>query len=370
MGEWAETSLQALLKFGNGKSRPKNDGMIPVYGGNGILGYSDQTNYDGDIIVIGRVGAYCGATYFESRPIWVSDNALSARAKDENDPKFLYYHLKNLGLNQFAEGSSHPLVTHTLLNAIDTSVPKDPREQKAIAEVLSSLDNKIDLLHRQNKTLESLVETLFRNWFIDGAQDDWEPTTVGEIVTIKGGTTPSTKSPEFWDGDICWTSPRDLSNQSSVYLFDTTRKITTAGLAQIGSGLMPVGTVLMSSRAPIGYLTIADIPVAINQGYIAMVCDKSVSSHFVYLWCKANMESIKNAGNGSTFEEISKSNFKALECLLPPPSLLSDFEIQAEALFQKIHDNSKQVLELEKIRNTLLPKLMSGDVRVEYEAAS
>lgn len=238
-------------------------------------------------------------------------------------------------------------------------------EQKAIVSVLSSLDDKIDLLHRQNTTLERMAETLFTQWFVEEAQEDWEECTLDDLISVKGGTTPSTKEPQFWDGNIYWTSPRDLSNHQSVFMFNTERKITEKGLAKIGSGLLPIGTVLMSSRAPIGYLAITDIPVAINQGYIAIVCDKSVSNYFMYLWCKVNMAQIKNAGNGSTFEEISKSNFKELSTLKPSKEAILKFGISAAPIFAKIKTNQKQIQTLEKLRDNLLPKLISGEVRVD-----
>lgn len=152
--------LGDVIKFGNGKARSSIEGATPIYGGNGILGYSADANYAGETIVIGRVGAYCGATYYEDQPIWVSDNALAAKPKDKNNAKYLFHFLKHLNLNQHAEGSSHPLVTQTLLNSIDVEIIENIDEQKAIAAVLSSLDDKIDLLHRQNKTLEKLRDTL------------------------------------------------------------------------------------------------------------------------------------------------------------------------------------------------------------------
>ena len=123
----------------------------------------------------------------------------------------------------------------------------------------------------------------------------------------------------------------------------------------------------MSSRAPIGYLAIAKIPLAINQGYIAIICDKTVSNLYMFLWCKANMETIKNAGNGSTFEEISKSNFRDLSTKMPPKSLLVDFDNQASPIFEKIKTNQQQIQTLTQLRDTLLPKLMSGEIRVEVE---
>lgn len=366
MSEWSNVNLASLLSFGNGKSRPLDSGNIPVYGGNGIMSYVSQSNYDQETIIIGRVGAYCGATYYENKPVWISDNALSAKAIGKNNTKYLYYLLKNLDLNQFAEGSSHPLLTQKLLKSVETKAALNPNEQKAIASVLSSLDDKIDLLHRQNKTLESMTETLFRQWFIEEAQEDWPETTIGEVFTLNGGSTPSTKNDDFWDGDISWTSPRDLSGSESIFLMSTERKITSLGLKRISSGLLPVRTLLMSSRAPIGYLSITDIPVAINQGYIAIRESSHYHSEYMYLWCKLNMEIIKNSGNGSVFQEISKSSFRDLTFIEPPKEKVHSFNELTRDLFEKNRLNTKQIRRLEKLRNTLLPKLMSGDVRVEY----
>jgi len=287
---------------------------------------------------------------------------------DVSDKQFLYYfsispEFRDVAILAMTGSSGRQRVEGDVVKNHVFLLPPLPK-QKAIASVLSSLDDKIDLLHRQNKTLEALAEILFRQWFVEEAQEDWEEVTLDSVITVKGGTTPSTKEPECWDGDICWTSPRDLSNHESVFLFDTDRKVTEKGLAKIGSGLLPIGTVLLSSRAPIGYLAITEIPLAINQGYIAIICDKMASNYFMYLWCKVNMEEIKNAGNGSVFQEISKSNFRSLPFVLPPSEAMLKFDEAVKTLFEKIKENKKQKLNLEKLRDTLLPKLMSGEVRV------
>lgn len=262
-------------------------------------------------------------------------------------------------------GSTIPLINLSVLRSLPILLPSLP-EQKAIATILSSLDDKIDLLHRQNKTLEALAETLFRKWFIEDADPKWKKGKLGDYVSVKGGTTPSTSNSEFWNGNICWTSPRDLSNAGEIFLHDTSRKITEKGLAQIGSGLLPIGTVLLSSRAPIGYLTITNVPVAINQGYIAVLCEKLFSKYYTYLWIRLNMETIVSSANGSTFLEISKSVFKELEVDVPSEDLLTRFELSVKPMFQKILSNELQIRTLEKLRDSLLPKLMSGEIRVNY----
>lgn len=364
MSEWMECKLGDAVKFGNGKTRPSSIGSNPVYGGNGILDYTSESNYSDQTVVIGRVGAYCGSVYYAEGKIWVSDNALAVKPKSDQFPKFLYYYLKHLRLNGFAEGSSHPLVTQTLLNSIDILLPPIA-EQKAIAGVLSALDDKIDLLHRQNKTLEAMAETLFRQWFVEEAEESWEEGKLGDLVTIVSGTTPKTENPEFWNGEYYWTSPRDITNLNGLFLFDTERKITKLGLDQIGSGLLPAGSLLMSSRAPVGALAFAEIPVAINQGYAGIICDKGYKREFIFLWLKANMDLVHSYANGSTFQEISKSAFKSLDILIPDREKMAMFHSIIDDTFERIRLNSIQIRSLEKLRDTLLPKLMSGEVRVE-----
>lgn len=332
---------QEYLKY----KKELNDRTI-LLGINGTIG--NVAIYNGEKCILGK-----SACYF---------NVINDVSKDYikyvvMDKTFQAY------IENFANGSTIMNVSLKVVRDYEFALPPIP-EQTAIAKILTSLDDKIDLLHRQNKTLEQLAETLFRQWFVEEAEESWEVGTLDDVISVKGGTTPSTAKPEYWDGNINWTSPRDLSNATSIFLFKTERKITEKGLSQIGSGLLPVGTVLLSSRAPIGYLTITEIPVAINQGYIAIVCDKIVSNYFIYLWCKANMETIENAGNGSVFQEISKTSFKGLEILIPSLEKLKEFDKEIEPVFQKIKSNQTQIRILTQTRDALLPKLMSGEVRV------
>jgi len=327
------------------------------------LDYTNQNNYEGETVIVGRVGAYCGSVYYTNESIWVSDNALAAKPKNGNDTKFLYYFLQYLNLNSYAEGSTHPLVTQRLLNSIDVVIPPLD-EQKRIAGVLSSLDDKIDLLNRENATLEALAETLFRHYFIENPNPSWKEGKLGDILSVKGGTTPSTNEPKYWNGNIAWTSPRDVTTLNGMYLFKTERTITEEGLAKISSGLLPAGTLLMSSRAPVGVLAFAEIPVAINQGYIAIIDDKGYPKEFIYLWLKENMDAVHSYSNGSTFMEISKTAFKSLDITIPDKQTIIEFNEQFKPLFNKNKSNQQQIISLSAQRDTLLPRLMSGEMRI------
>jgi len=324
-------------------------------------------------ILFSMAGIYLGKNAIVTKDILPANTnqalAIIRLDKAKANVKFIHYYLKQGSVtelvNNMSGQSAQPNINFQEIRSIGILLP-ELDEQYAIANVLSSLDNKIDLMHRQNATLEALAETLFRQWFMEEAKEEWEVASLGDVISVKGGTTPSTKEAEFWDGDVYWTTPRDLSSHSSIFLFDTERKITKKGLAKIGSGLLPLGTVLLSSRAPIGYLAITNIPLAINQGYIAIICDKKVSNYFMYLWCKTNLEEIKSNGNGSVFQEISKSVFKELKITIPSKSILLSFDEIIKPTFEKIKNNQIQIRTLSTLRDTLLPKLMSGEVRVAY----
>ncbi len=285
-----------------------------------------------------------------------------------SDTDFVYYLSRWDEVRDFAEhnleGSSgrQRVSKEAFDNLYLTLPPLDT--QRRIASILTSLDDKIDLLHRENATLEAMAETLFRQWFVVEAKEEWEEGKLGDILSVKGGTTPSTKEPNYWDGDIAWTSPRDVTTLNGLYLFDTEKKITQKGLEQISSGLLPEGTLLMSSRAPVGVLAFAEIPLAINQGYIAILDDKGYSKEFIYLWLKTNMDLVHSYSNGSTFMEISKSAFKSLDLSIPPQSEVEEFVGKVKSYFEKIRLNEIQIQTLIQTRDGLLLRLMNNELKI------
>ena len=192
----------------------------------------------------------------------------------------------------------------------------------------------------------------------------WTVSTIGEEVEVAGGGTPDTKDPSFWNGSIHWATPKDMSPLKSPVLLGTARKITEDGLAKVSSGLLPQRTLLLSSRAPIGYLAITNIPVAVNQGFIAMKCRKRLSVIYAWLWTRMNLDIILGNANGSTFPEISKKNFRPLPIIVPSKPVRLSFDKQAEAFFECIVNNEQESFSSTVLRDTLLPKLLSDDLLV------
>ena len=280
---------------------------------------------------------------------------------------------------------------------VEIPLPPLP-EQRAIARILGALDDRIELNRRMNETLEAMARALFKSWFVDfdpvrakmegrdpGLPDriadlfpdrlvdseigeipeGWEISEIGEEVDACGGATPSTKESVYWvEGKLHWATPKDLAKLRSPVLLETDKKITDAGIRKISTGLLPIGTVLLSSRAPIGYLAIAEVPTAINQGFIAMVCRKRLPNLYVLFWCHENLDYIKNISGGSTFSEINKKSFRPIPVLVPLEEILTVYEDAIRPLYNRIVANAKESVSLTQIRDILLPKLMSGEVRL------
>ena len=324
------------------------------------------------------------------------------------DTEFAYYltrwsEVRTYAISQMTGTSGRQRVPTSTLDYIYVPIPPLP-EQRVIAHILGTLDDKIELNRRMNKTLEEMARAIFKSWFVDfdpvrakmdgswrrgeslpgmpaemydlfpsrlvdselgEIPEGWEVSEIGREVEVVGGGTPSTKDMSFWDGgNIHWATPKDLSRLQSLILIETERKITSVGLKKISSGLLPVGTVLMSSRAPVSYLAIAQVPLAVNQGFIAMKCDERISREYTLFWCSENMNIIKAHASGTTFQEISKRNFRLLKVLVPTTGVLRVFDNMVNSLFERITLNLHESRTLAGLRDTLLPKLISGELRV------
>ena len=322
-------------------------------------------------------------------------------------PGFVLAYLTHPNIKEYIEsfnaGGSRRAITKGHIESFVVPLPPI-NEQHEIATTLQALDDKIALLRETNATLEAIAQALFKSWFIDfdpvrakaeGREPEgvppeiaalfpsefedsalgeipkgWRVSSFGGLADVLGGGTPSTKEPTYWEGGVhCWVTPKDLSGMDTSVLLGTERKITDAGLNKISSGLLPIGTVLMSSRAPIGYIAIAEMPVAINQGFIAMMPKAGISNLFLLNLVRSRMDEIKSHANGSTFMEISKAAFRPLKVVAPPVSVIQAYDSIARSLYARLVENQRQVGSLAELRDTLLPRLMSGKLRLTDDKA-
>lgn len=347
-----------VVAFRNGKTRPKTAGKYPIFGGNGILGSADQYNSDGERIIVGRVGAYCGSVYYANEKIWVTDNALMCKPSNGKNYKFIYYLLKSMRLNEYAEGSSHPLLTQTLLNSIEVEIPLDDDQQQIIASVLSSLDDKIDLLQRQNQTLEALAQTIFRKWFVEEEGDDWEEGVIPDEFDFTMGLSPPGSSYNENETGI----PMFQGNKDFGFRFPTNRVYTTDPRR-----FAEKFDTLISVRAPVGAQNMAFEKCCIGRGVAAFRYQRDKSYYsYTYYKLRSLMDEIRMFDNeGTVFGSIGKRDFMSLEIIVPPNDLVDLFQSTVNHIDEKIILNINQIRTLESLRDTLLPKLISGEVRVQ-----
>lgn len=318
------------------------------------------------------------------------------RARPGLNQRFLGYVIRSQAFTDYVlsvqTGTAVPHISGNQIRAYEFYLPP-PTLQQAAADLLGALDDKIELNQRMAETLEAMARALFQSWFVDfdpvraraqgrptglpddlaalfpnsfgedGVPEGWSVQTVGDLYEVSGGNTPSTERDEFWGGTHHWASPKDLSSIGAPVLVRTGRRLTDVGLAQTSSGLLPIGSLLLSSRAPIGYMAFTAVPTAINQGFAGIV-RKQVSTSYAWAWCHSHMDMIKGNAGGSTFPEISKSVFRQLPMLVPSRPVLDAFGQIVDCLIERMVAAVKQQDVLAELRDTLLPKLLSGELRI------
>jgi len=340
-----------------------------------------------------------GMTLHHDVPICLTKTAVAfnqdvkaLRARDCLDSRFLAYWLlsQKATLLRSVDSASHGTgrLPTELLQRLEVPLPALD-EQREIADALAVLDDKMAINQRMNRTLLEMGQSLFRACFIDfdpaigaefppidlypgGFREEagrrvpvgWEVQPIGEVVRIVGGATPSTRRPEFWNGVFHWATPKDLAPLEMPVLLSTERRITDVGVREVSSGLLPTGTVLLSSRAPIGYLAITEVPVAVNQGFIALRSDGELGKLYLLHWLATHMDLVLSRANGTTFLEVSKAAFRPLPVLVPPANVRGWFEDVAGQFHSQIVSNLRQNAALRIARDALIPQLMSGDLRV------
>ena len=356
---------------------------------------------NGDVLlnITGDSVARCCQVSTDILPARVNQHVAIIRPDPKTlDARYLHYILVS---NKYQEqllslasaGATRPALTKLMIENLEVHLPHIA-EQTRIAGILGALDDKIEHNRKMNETLEQMAKALFKSWFVDfnpvkakaeGREtvgmdkakaalfpdcfvdselgkipEGWGIQRIGDVAECVGGATPRTNNPTYWDGGThSWATPKDLASLKSPFLLDTDRKITNAGVEQISSGILQAGTLLLSSRAPVGYLAIATTAVAINQGFIAIKPNERLSTYFLLNWCQSNMPQIETRATGTTFPEISKKNFRSIPIVLPPEKVVQLFTERAESFYGKIAANLIESRTLFEMRGALLPKLLN-----------
>ncbi len=273
-------------------------------------------------------------------------------------------------------GSSQKALTISALQNIEIPIPPINTQHK-IADVLSSYDDLIENNQKQIKLLEEAAQRLYKEWFVDlrfpghektpivdGVPEGWERKKIADVCQTIGGGTPNTKITEYYNGKIYWVTPTDITSTKNLFLLDTEKKITEEGLLHSSARMLPPYTILMTSRASVGYFGLCEQEVCTNQGFISCVPNEDVLRYYLLGNLRSRVDEIRGLAGGTTYLEISKSKFREMDICLPSDKILQEFHKQMVEIINLLKTKTLQISNLQEARDRLLPKLMSGEIEV------
>ena len=319
-------------------------------------------------VCVSCIGSDLGKVVITTRPT-VTNQQINSIVVDEArfEISFVYYAMRILGkkLNFISKTSTAvPIVNKSSFSSYEIECPS-LKEQKQIAAVLSVLDAKIECNRMINDNLEQQAQAFFQELFIDNAGPEWVLGTISDLGAVVGGSTPSKAKPEYYtETGIAWITPKDLSINKSKFISHGENDITELGLKNSSATIMPEGTVLFSSRAPIGYIAIAAGEVTTNQGFKSIIPKPEIGTAFVYYFLKYNLPIIEGMASGSTFKEVSGSTMKGVPAVIPDSDTITRFNDFCTPIFAQQRILEEQNQSLAALRDNLLPKLMSGEIHV------
>ena len=280
-------------------------------------------------------------------------------------------------LKTMSSGSTTKFLTVRMLDNLDIPLPSI-NIQTEIVNILSAYDDLIENNQKQIKLLEEAAQRIYKEWFVDlrfpgyentkivdGVPEEWRVASIADICDTVGGGTPSTKIQSYYEkGDILWVTPTDITRNFSLALLDTEKKITPEGLKNSSAKILPAETILMTSRASVGFFGMCKYEVCTNQGFISCIPKRENLQMYLLFNLKSRIEEIRQKAGGSTYLEISKTVFRELKIIVPKAEVLAEYQKDGHDIFDEIYCRTEMIKSLVDMRNRLLPKLMSGKVEV------
>lgn len=387
-----KVKLSTLLTIKNGKNYSHlQHGDIPVYGSGGLMTYVNDYLYDRESILLPRKGTLDNIQ-FVNKKFWTVDTVYYTEVNPKVNAYFLYNYLKLLNLAGLDSGSTLPSMTQSSYYDIVINLP-ERYIQDQIAELIFSIDKKIELNNKINSELESVAKLIYDYWFVQfdfpdengkpykssGGKMVWNETLkkeipatwivggFGDIGEIVGGSTPSRSNNEYFTQDgIPWITPKDLSlNFGNKFISYGEIDITKLGLNSASLRRLPKGTILLSSRAPIGYIAITRNVVTTNQGFKSLIPKDSFTSEFIFHTVQKYINSMIQYASGSTFSEISASTLKMIKIPIPNIDLVKSYTEKVQGIFARQDILEQENEQLARLRDWLLPMLMNGQVKIK-----
>ena len=386
--------LSELIVIKNGRDhKDLPNGDYPVFGSGGIMRYVNSYLYDKPSVLLPRKGSLSNIQYSDT-PFWTVDTLYYTEINEELvSPYYLYRYLRLLDMSRLDSGTGVPSMTFDSYYNINVFLP-NIEEQRRVASILQKIDAKIALNHQINDNLEAMAKQLYDYWFVqfDFPNEEgkpykssgramvynerlkreipvgWQVENLVDFAEIKNGATPSTSDDTNYGGDIVWITPKDLSDQQSKFVYQGERNITKQGLDSCSTSMLPINSVLMSSRAPIGLISIAKHEVCTNQGFKSFIPKNMEDSIYLYYYIKHHIKQIEQLGTGTTFKEVSRDDLCKFSILVvgANDAYKQWVELQNE-IANKQFVLTKEIASLTKQRDELLPLLMNGQASVNSD---
>lgn len=353
---------------------------LPMVSDEDKMRLAKYCSQEGDVI-FSRVGSVDRCSYVSKKYSgWLfSGRCLRVRPCSGINPEYLYYFLTNEGTKQYirniAVGATMPSINTKLLNEVPIKIPS-LADQHHIASILSSLDRRIELNNKINADLEEMAQAIFKNWFVDFEPfkdgkfvdselgmipEGWKVGRLTDVIKLMPGGTPKTSESLYWDnGTIPFFSPKDVNG---VYCFATEKHITETGLNKCSSNLYPKDTIFITCRGTVGKVCLAACDMAMNQSNYAIKAIDGYSQYYVFFLVKSVVERLIKKSNGAVFSAITSKDFDE-EILIPSQKAVEDFTNVIDGFFRRIFTIGTENSRLSLLRDTLLPRLMSGELEV------
>lgn len=372
-----EQMLGNLLTFQRGYDITKaeqTEGEVPIVSSSGVSSFHNEAKAAAPGVVIGRKGTL-GTVHYLDRAYWPHDTTLWVKDFKGSHPRFLSYFLATLRLENFDTGASNPTLNRNHLHKIKVIAPA-PKEQEKVAAVLAAYDDLIANNQRRIVLLESIAEEIYREWFVRmrfpgyetaaherGIPMGWQASTAAAMVHVQGGGTPSTEVSRYWDGEIPFFSPKD--SHDGAYCLQTEQNITELGLENCASRLFPKDTIFITARGTVGNLVLAGEPMAMNQSCYALVPKIDKKPYFMFAGLRCAVNVIKGVSNSGVFDNVVMDTFKIIPLINPGDALRDRYNEVAGPIYEQSLMLRRANTQLCATRDALLPRLISGKLRVE-----
>lgn len=354
----------------------KEQGIYPVYGANGLRGYTDTYNFDGECAVIGRQGAYCGNVKYVTGKVYMSEHAVVAEANTSNDSRYLAYKLNLLQLGRFSGQAAQPGLSVQRLSRL-LLIIHDKKSQQKIANILFRYDEAIENNNKRIKLLEQMAQNLYKEWFVrfrfpgwqyaefeNGIPKGWKVKQLKDFGRIETGKTPSMEDDENYGNDFLFIKTPDL--HKSMFVFDTEEKLSEKGHKSQISKSLPKNSIMVSCIGTAGIVSINMKEGHTNQQINSIILNDITELEWLFYTCKSLKETIELFGaTGATMTNLSKGKFEKLKLIYPEKDILTKYHRITKPIFDEIQRLLIINQNLAKQRDLLLPRLMSGKLEVK-----